>query len=192
MSATSDQLELDYAQAAQYRVTADTLVLEKQTTLLVPAESESVPLPDEVIRISAMFTDAGNEVLPATTMDYLLMRTGGNPPPVTSFFLNRTIFVVIGRTLYVWPAPPVDTTFTVIYSYRSTVITSASPLEVSGIAARLVGRLAEAYALFDDGQPELAQAELGAYIKDAARVKRLHRRSEGRGSMLLLAGRRRR
>jgi hypothetical protein len=180
MSQTSDQQELDYTQAAQYRVAADTLALVKQATLTAPAGAASVTLPSDVLRLLAVATSDGSLLNPTTIREFLSIKT----LEATEQGPSNSLFVVVGRDLMLWPTPGTDLTLTITYSYRPAAITSASTLEVTGLGARLVERLAASYSLLDDGQPELAQSELGDYQKDASRLKRIERRREGQGGRI--------
>ena len=104
---------------------------------------------------------------------------------------SELAFASVGRTLYLYPTSATAATLTAFYSYRPATIDTGSTFELLGTAERLIERLVSAYVLMDDGQPELSQAELAAYMIDAGRVKRRDRRSIGHGHSLLLAGRRR-
>ena len=178
------QIELDYVQAANQRVSSDTLVLTKKTTLNLAADASTLALPPELIRLEALYI--GSKTVPeVSAVDYMRLVTGA--------VLNGSelAFATVGRTLYVYPTSAQAVELTVFYSYRPAPIDSGSTFELTGVAERLVERLVSAYVLMDDGQPELSQAELAAYMIDAGRVKRRDRRREGHGHSLLLAGRRR-
>lgn len=175
----STQAEIDYMEAAQQRVAADTRLLVKTATITVTA-GVSV-LADEVIRLEALYdgsTPLG--VIPVT--DYMRITTGQPSADQAS------VFCVVGRTVYVYPAA--STTLTAYYSYRPPALESSASFALSGPAERLIERLAAAYVLMDDGQPELAQAELTSYATDAARLRRRSRRTDGRGGVLRVPGRR--
>lgn len=188
----TSQAELDYIQAAHYRVAADSQLLEKRAFLTLPAGQTTIALPIELVNLEAVYAPGPaatnqNQVAPVPITEYLKIITGNSGTLGTS----QMIFCIVGRTLYLWPSSSTDVSLLVYYSYKPGPIDSSSMLALSGQAERLVERLASAYALLDDGQPELGQAELGAYYKDLGRVKHQNRRSEGMGGQLSLAGRRR-
>lgn len=182
------QSEIDYVQAAQQRAAADTGLLEKRATVTVLAGDTSVVLPDEVLQIEAVYNGAtALQLIP--TVEYMRLATG--TPITISDTPLYNYFVVVARTLYVWPSSGQDIELTLYYSFRPAAITSSSTFELTGSAKRLVERLASAYMLFDDGQPELGQQELVAYQTDAKRLAKRNRSAWGGGGSLALAGRRR-
>ena len=63
------QIELDYMQAANQRVAADTLLLKKKTALTWSANTETIALPPETIRLEALYigSKAIPEISPWTT-----------------------------------------------------------------------------------------------------------------------------
>ena len=183
------QIEVDYMQAACQRVAADTMLLEKRAVVTIPVGETSVTLPAEVISISAVFN--GNQPLTLLpTVEYMRLTTGS--PITISDQPLRAFFVVVSRTLYIWPTVSGESVdLTLFYTYRPADITSTSTFEFVGYAKRLIERLTSAYILFDDGQPELGQQELVAYQTDAKRVARRNRGAQGGGGRLQVAGRRR-
>jgi hypothetical protein len=183
----TNQTEVDYINSAQLRVAADTRVLKKKATLSVPAGSTTLALPIEVIRLEGLYNGT-DPLVQVTISDYLGVVT----QDITSFSLDVVVFCVVGRTLYLFPSFTAATSLTAFYSYRPATIDSGSTLELTGQAERLVERLASAYALLDDGQPEVAQSELAAYLTDAGRLRRQEVRSEGGNGMVNLVGRQRR
>jgi hypothetical protein len=183
----TDQTELDYIQAAQLRVAADTRVLKKKATLTAAAGATTIALPDEVIRLEGLY-NGSHALMPVGTSDYMVIVTGGG----AGWSPAIVCFTVVGRTLNIFPAFSVATDLTAFYSYRPATIDSGATLELSGRAERLVERLASAYALLDDGQPEVGQSELAAYLTDAGRLRREDRRMPGYGGVVELAGRPRR
>lgn len=187
MTQITTQSEVDYIQSAQYRVASDTRVLKKKAPLTLLAGATSLTLPAEVIRLEGLF-NGSDPVVPVRVVEYLQTVSAS----VAGWSGDLMIFAVIGRSVYLHPTPSADLTLTAYYSYRPAAITSASSLELSGQAERLVERLAGAYLLVDDGQPELGQEELAAYYKDAGRLRHQTRRSEGMGGRISLSGRRQR
>lgn len=187
----STQNELDYINAALKRVSSDTRLLEKKTTLTLPASTDFLPyltLPSEVVRLEAVYNGTSAlQLIP--TAEYMRLATGATS--TTSNATTDMVCVIVGRRLYVWPGVSVAVPLTAIYSYRTADIDSSSTFELTGVAERLVERLSSAYALMDDGQPELAQTELQAYQIDSTRLRHRNRRAEGRGGVVRLAGRRR-
>lgn len=158
------QQDVDYVNDCQRRVCADTGVLEKRATLVVPAAAVSVALPTDARQILAIFD--GQTRLPSINpVEYMRSTTGA---AVRS---SARAWCVIGRTLYLTPTAPEDHTLTLFYAQRPADATSATTLEVTGEFERLVERLVGASVLLDDGQPELAQNELSAYDRDVARLR---------------------
>ncbi len=183
------QIEVDYMQAACQRVAADTMLLEKRAVVTIPVGETSVTLPAEVISVEAVFN--GNQPLTLIpTVEYMRLATGANV--AISEAPLRAFFVIVARTLYVWPTVSGESVdLTLFYKYRPADISSTATFEFVGNAKRLIERLASAYVLFDDGQPELGQAELVSYQTDAKRLSHRSRASWGTGGALQLAGRRR-
>ena len=181
------QTELDYMQAAYQRAAADIRALEKKTTLTLSAGAASLTLPAEVVRIEAIFNGTG-AVSQIPTVEYMRLASGST---VTLSDSTGQFFCVIARTVYFWPTVGVDTPLTFFYSYRPADLDSSASFALVGPAKRLLERLASGYSLLDDGQPELAQAELLSYQKDAKRLRSRLRGGEGTGGQLQLAGRRR-
>ncbi len=189
MTLVSPQMELDYIESAHQRVAADTELLEKRATVTILAGQSSVALDPEVISVSSVFNGSQPLTL-IPTVEYMRLVTGANvaisDPPLRAFF------VIVSRTLYVWPlVSGTDVTLTLFYTYRPAAITDASTLELVGNAKRLVERLTSAYILYDDGQPEVGQQELISYQNDAKRLAKRNRGAWGSGGALQLAGRRR-
>lgn len=188
MTTITEQVELDYMQAAQKRVAADTTLLEKRADVTVMLGATSVTLPVEVLELEAVYIGS-NACTLIPTVEYLRIVTGS--PILASDTPTSTFYVVIGRDLHIWPAPAAGVTLTLFYTYRPADITSTGSFEFVGYAKRLIERLTTAYMLFDDGQPELGQQELVLYQKDAQRLKRRNAAAQGTGGQLSLAGRRR-
>lgn len=187
MTVITTQIELDYMQAANQRVAADSQILQKRATLTLAAGSVTVGLPAEVVRLEALYQDT-TPIDPIGVVEYMRLASGADAEIVES----NARFALIGRTLYLWPgAPSSDTALTAIYSYRPATIDSGSTFELTGSAERLIERLVSSQVLIDDGQPELGQQELASYQVDLARLKRKTRRAEGGGRILRLAGKRR-
>ncbi len=188
MTIVITQETIDYINAAQQRVASDTGLLQKRATVTIPAGTASVALPAEVVEVQGVFSgDSAVSVIPV--IDYMRLATGD--ATTISDISTNTFFIVISRTLYIWPTGASATDLSVYYTYRPAAVTSETNLELSGGAKRLVERLASAYILFDDGQPELGQTELGSYQKDATRLAKRNRGAQGGGGQFRIVGRRR-
>lgn len=175
------QLDIDYMNEAQYRVAADTLCLEKQATLTIPAGETNVSLPDDVITIRSLVqgTTLLNEI---TTRDIVTLQSAVSLVDVS----DRTSYALVGRTLHVTPAPSQPLVLSIIYTARPAPYQSNHDLETLGESKVLVERLVAAMRLQDDGQPERAASELYGYSKDARR-QRLQGATTGPSRMLTLA-----
>lgn len=170
------QRVVDYTNDCQKRVTAQTGILETAASLVVPAGPGGVALPAVVVSLYSVKSGT-DEVARLTARDYVQLVSQASSVPAT------ICYTLLGRTLYLLPAPSVDTTLTIIYAKRSDEITSGSQLEVTGEYERVVERLVGAYALLDDGQPELAAHALADYDADIARLRlRAQRRGTGIGT----------
>ena len=189
MTVVVTQDSIDHINAAQIRTAADTGLLQKRATVTVPAGSPSVALPAELVEIQGVFSGT-DELRCIPTVDYMRLVTGTSTQ-LTGGTLN-TSFIVVSHSLYVWPTPAVDLDLSVYYTYRPALVTDQSTLELQGGAERLIERLASAYLLLDDGQPELGQTELGNYQKDATRLAKRNRAAQGGGGQFRLVGRPRR
>jgi hypothetical protein len=166
------QREVDYTNQAQMRVTADTGILEEVASLTVPAGA-GVLLPAVVIRLRSVVQGAV-ELPRRSPRDYLAsLSANWTAPAIISY-------TIIGRTLYLTPSPSLDTDLVITYTRRSAETSSDDSLEVSGEYARVCERLVGAYALLDDGQPELAAQALSDYDADVQRL-RLRAQRRGRG-----------
>lgn len=178
------QVELDYANAAQQRVCADTRVLKKKATFTLNAGANTISLPEEVLRIEALSV-GGVLVEPIGRVDYMRLASGAQ----TVGSGTQLFFCVIGRTLYFYPAnTAAQRTLDTIYSYRAAPMDSNTQFELVGSAERLIERVASAYVLLDDGQPELGQQELSAYMADAVKLRHRQRRGTGTGNRMRIAG----
>lgn len=189
MTLTVTTETIDYINAAQIRVAADSGLLEKKDTLTLVGGEDSLLLPDEVVKIRALYANgvALTEVSPVT---YMRLVTG-SPITVTNTQLVSN-FANIGRSLYFWPTHgPDDITLTAIYTYRPEPIDSDSTLELTGMGEHLVEQLSGAYFLLDDGQPELAGGELANYFSQVNRLRGRQDRRIGGSGVLRQAGRRR-
>lgn len=171
------QEQIDYINAANKRIACETLLLETSDSPTWTAGSYTVAMPDNLIRYYSVYqgTTALQEV---SAVDYLRVRSGG------AITTTRTVYCAIGRTFYLYPAATATTTITVHYAYRPDDLDATSTLELTGYAERLVERMAGAYLLLDDGQPELAQTELVSLAEDTLKLRRRHRRSHGHGSIM--------
>lgn len=187
MTTIATQETIDHINAAQQRVASDTGLLQKRATITVPAGSASVTLPAEVIEIQAVFSGA-NEVPVIPVVDYMRLVTGNDATTIQDLTTN-TFFIVVSRSLYIWPTSAAATSLTAYYTYRPEQMTSETSLELQGGAKRLVERLSSAYFLFDDGQPELGQTELASYQKDATRLSKRNRAALGGGGQFRILGR---
>lgn len=180
-----NQQELDYMNAAQKRLSADLRILEKRTTLTIPATVGTSVLPDEVIELTALYLDE-MPLVPMTREQYLeLADDAGTGTSISDLLM----YAVIGRTLYFWPKPITATTLTAIYSYRAATMDSADEFELTGEAERVLERLVAAFKLMDDGQPELAQTELANYQEDVLRIRARFIRGMGEVERMRLPGR---
>ena len=183
------QNSIDHINAAQIRAAADTGLLQKRATVTIPAGSPSAVLPAELVEIQGVFIGS-DELRCIPTVDYMRLTTGTDTI-LTGGTLN-TSFIVASHSIYVWPTPGADLDLSVYYTYRPAIVDDQSTLELQGTAKRLVERLASAYLLLDDGQPELGQTELGSYEKDANRLAKRNRAAQGGGGQFRLVGRPRR
>jgi hypothetical protein len=161
------QREVDLINDCQRRVTAETGILQEAASLVVPAGTAGAPLDAVVVTLLAV-TLGSREVSYQRASDYLRARSGGY-----AFQPADPTYTLIGRTLYLSPDPSQDTTLTLTYTKRSGDIDETQQLEVSRGYERAVELLVAAYALQDDGQPELAQQGLVDYQAEAQRL-RLH------------------
>ncbi len=168
------QRHVDLTSDCQRRVAAETGILQSAAMLVVPAGTAGVQLDPVVVRLLAVTT--GNvEVLPMRAADYLRDRSGG-----FAFEPTQAAYALIGRTLYLSPDPSVDTTLTIVYTQRTVDLDETLTLELTGGYARLCEQLVGAYALLDDGQPELAAQGLADYQAELQRL-RLHAQRVGVG-----------
>jgi hypothetical protein len=181
------QHELDYMNAAQKRLTAELRSLETRSTITVAANSRTAKLPDDVVRLEGLFYQA--KPLRRMTNQQLLqlLDDDGSGTSITDLLM----YAIVGRTLYLWPVPTATIALTAFYSRRAADANSGSTFEVSAEAERVLERLTAAYRLMDDGQPELAQAELAGYAQDVARLRNRYTTQHGTNESMRLPGRRR-
>jgi hypothetical protein len=168
----STQRTVDHTNDAQRRVTADTEILQGSATLTVPAGSSGVVLDPVVVRLLSV-TLGVERVIYQRSSDYLEARSGGY-----AFQPSAPAYTLLGRTLYLTPDPSADTDLSIVYTKRSGDLDETLTLEVSGGYARAVEMIVAAYALADDGQPELAQQALADYAAESQRL-RLHAQRRG-------------
>lgn len=179
IQATTQQ-QVEYIDQAQKRITADGRMLVKKTTLTT-ANLASVTLPADLVELKALLF-GGTPAEPISTGDYLSFLTGDlSTATVTQSVIQ---YAIIGRTLYFWGTPVVDAT--IVYVYRSATIDSSSTFQVTGEWERLMERLVGANILLDDGQPELALAELEQYAIDTTRLRRRDISGSGRTSRIAI------
>jgi hypothetical protein len=172
------QRQVDYTNDAQRRVTAESEILVTTLSLTVPAGDVGGLLDPSVVRVLAAFNGTTEQVR-MTPGGYIRARSGGDALSTDT----DALYTIIGRHLYLLPVPTADTVLTLICSIRSHDYTSAAALEVGGEYARVVERLAAAYALLDDGQPELAQQAMADYEADMQRLRlRAKRRATSIGT----------
>ena len=181
MTIALTQESIDHIEAAQQRVAAETRILVKRATLTITGSS--VALPDELVRIEGIY-DGTQPLTQFGVPDYLGIVSGSVVDPTDDTDFG---FLIIGRTLYVWPAPTKPKDLTVIYSYRPSSVSSDTALTLTGVAERLVERVASAYQLLDDGQPELGQQELSDYVDAAKQLRRRDRGGTGPRSRLAIS-----
>jgi hypothetical protein len=168
------QLDVDYVNEAQKRVCADTLLLEKKANLTFTPGNRTSLLAEDVIRITAAY--AGVSRLDMVTTDEMVCETSATNETNVS---ETPRWAVIGGSFYLTQIPTQTYTVTIIYTARSADYESDVPLEVTGEAENLVERLAAAYKLLDDGQPERSAAELQTYETDVRLYRRLARSRGG-------------
>ena len=164
MSAAQDAV--DYSNAAQYRVVADTRCLTKVFTLTVAAGQELYGLPDDVISLLAVL-DGSASLTYLSAFEALRLSTAPN-----FMLVPQTRFYAVGRTIGILPVPVEAHTYQIYYEARPVPLTSATELEVTGDFERAVERLVQAMKLEDDGQPELAAEEKAGYQQDLMRLRR--------------------
>ena len=182
------QGDLNYINYCQMRATADLRVVEVKTTLTASAATNTVALPDDVVRVTGLFIN-GLALTRMQEQDYLRLSSSSLTTADTGAAI---LYLILGRTLYIWPKPDSTTTVDIFYSKRSQQIDSSADLDVTGEAERLVERLVAAYKLIDDGQPELGQAELAMYLRDVVKIRRRYVRGKGVPQRFHVAGYRRR
>lgn len=173
ITATTQQ-QIEYIDQAQKRLTADGRMLEKKTTLAT-ANLASIALPSDLIELKALLFN-GTPAEAIAWNDYLSFATGD----LSTAAVEQSViqYAVVGRTLYFWGTPTVNAT--IVYTYRSPTIDSSSTFLVTGEWERVMERLVAANVLLDDGQPELALAELEQYAKDVTRLRRRYTAGSGR------------
>jgi hypothetical protein len=168
------QRKVDLTNDAQRRVSADTGILQEIAVITVPAGTSGVQLDPAVVRLLSV-SNGLDQVQPQRAADYLEARSGGY-----AFQPSTPAYALVGRTFYLSPDPSLDTDLTITYAKRSGDLDETLTLEVSGGYARAVEMIVAAYALQDDGQPELANQALADYRAEVQRLQ-LHaqRRSSG-------------
>lgn len=195
--ASSTQIEYDYIDDAQKRVSAETLAIVKEASFPLVANagysgaeaaadlgwSQGFLLPDDLVHLRGIFN--GTQPLEELTMAELLGTISGS---ATSTYLGPQGYLVVGRFLHVIPTPPAGTVLTITYWARAADLVDASTLELTGQEARLTEDLAQANAYLDGGQPEVGVSELSRVEIDMARTKRVNRGRPGLPSRMLVQG----
>jgi hypothetical protein len=169
MSSSTAQDTVDYANEAQIRVAADTRILIKKTTINVTAGTAEYALPSDVIVLRSLTDETGREVAFLSPLDAMSLKSGPFDPAVVGFY-------TIAATIGFYPTPTIAGSYTAFYEARPAPFTSSSDFELTGDAERLVDRLVAQMKLADDGQPELANLELGFYQVEMPRVRGRRRR----------------
>lgn len=165
---------VDYANEAQMRVCGDTRILIKKGTLAVTSGTAEYQLAGDIIMLRSLIDANGREVAYLSPLDALALKSGPLNPNIVGYY-------TIGATIGFYPPPSTDATYTIFYEARPEPFGSSSDFEVTGDAERLVDRLVTQMKLTDDGQPELANAELSFYLVEMPRVRgRLRRQPPDR------------
>jgi len=193
---SSSQMEYDYIDDAQKRVSAETLAIEKEISFpLVPngsytgdqaaadlGWSQGYLLPDDLVHLRGIFN--GTTPLEELTTAELLGTISGS----STSYLGPQGYLVVGRFLHVLPTAPADTVLTISYWARTADLVDVDTLELTGQEARLVEDLAQSYAYLDGGQPEVGVSEISRVEIDMARTKRVNRGRSGLPSRMLVVG----
>lgn len=161
------QAQLDLFDRAQAKVAADSEALVASAILPYPAGSNPVSLPADVVRLRGVWISTTRVPL-LTTEQGLAVLSGGDAPSSPAHF-------VIGRSLYLLPAPTATTALTLLYIRRPNALastSSAATLELDGDYALLVERVRRWWELADDGQPERAESNMGYYDVELPRLRR--------------------
>jgi hypothetical protein len=192
----ASQLELDYLDDAQKRVSAETLAIQREVSFPLVANagytadqaaadlgwSQGFLLPDDLVYLRGIFN--ATTPLEELTAAELLGTISGS----STSYVGPQGYLVVGRFLHVIPTPPAGTTLTLTYWARANDLPDTLVLELTGQEARLTEDLVQAYTYLDGGQPEVGVSELSRVEIDMARTKRVNRGRSGFPSRMLVAG----
>lgn len=142
----STQSQINYVDDAQRRVAADTLCYQKKQEIIIPTTGIAL-LDPEVIRIEGLY-DGAEQYAQASTDDLLSFLSGSQQASHAT-----RIYSLVGRSLYVWPAPTTSLRLTAIYKARPPIADSDQALTLSGQFEHLVDHLAQAMILLDSVRP---------------------------------------
>ena len=159
------QFDLDYANYAQARVCHDARLLFSSATLTIPAGSSFVTLPADLIRLTGIAADT--IPVPVVNRDAAFRQatSGGDA-------IGPTGHYIIGRDLYVTPAPNQDLDLAITYISRPATMDSSSDLSVINEAEEAVKLRILADTLLDDGQDEMADLHEQLYSQAIRNLRR--------------------